>query len=199
MPQRDPTTPLLRIPPVPQEPVIQADPPEATIPASPILAASIPPAPSSDTAALQSYLAIKPSVCPVCRYELGELRDDHCPECGSALRLILTARRSPRQAVSARLWLIGLVGPSTAVGVLTLEFARIAISRWVGLLQGTSQSWWMLWNRALLLAAGLVLMYAWTEMREHFPRLSPIQAMLLAQSVWLLAVGLLAISQYVLI
>lgn len=148
---------------------------------------------------LREFLAARPSACPACGYELGEVRDGRCPECGAALRLVLTARRSAREAVSGRLWLIGLVGPCTAVGVLTLDLARVVIAWWVALPRGGGPALggWTIWNRVLLLAGAVLLMYFIVEMREAMSRQHPLVAMILAQSAWVLAVGLLAVNQYV--
>lgn len=160
---------------------------------------SVPPArePDHEAEVMARFLASRPSQCPACRYELGSVRDARCPECGSSLRLVLTAKRSPREAVSARLWLIGLVGPCTAVGVLTLDLARVAINVWVGSRFLGGPGLWTIWNRLLLLAGALMLMYVFVEMRESLARQHPVVAMLLAQSAWALAVGLLAVNQYV--
>jgi hypothetical protein len=49
----------------------------------------------------------------------------------------------------------------------------------------------------MLLAGALLLMYLFVEMRESMARQHPVVAMLLAQSGWVLAVGLLAVNQYV--
>lgn len=154
------------------------------------------PAPS-ESAVLREFLASRPSICPACGYELSAARDGTCPECGATLRLVLTAKRSTREAVSARLWLIGLVGPCTAVGVLTLDLARVAIGAWVNARYLGGPGLWTVSNRLMLLAGALLLMYLFVEMRESMARQHPVVAMLLAQSGWVLAVGLLAVNQYV--
>jgi hypothetical protein len=111
---------------------------------------------------------------------MGVVRDSRCPECGATLRLSLTARRSTREAVSGRLWLIGLVGPCTAVDVLTLDLARVAINVWVGSQFLGGPGLWTIWNRLLLFAGALMLMYVFLEMRESVARQHPLVAMLLA-------------------
>lgn len=152
---------------------------------------------ASDAEALEVFLSARPSQCPACRYDLTEARNLKCPECGATLRLTLTAKRSAREAVSARLWLIGLVGPCTAVGVLTLEIARLAMHSLVNARYLPGSAVWGTWNRLLLLAGALLLMYFFVEMREAMSRLHPGIAMLMAQLAWVLAVGLLAVNQYV--
>lgn len=146
---------------------------------------------------LRGFLASRPSVCPACGYELSAARAGTCPECGAMLRLILTAKRSSREAVSGRLWLIGLVGPCTAVGVLTLDLARVGMSAWVNARYLGGPGMWTVTNRLILLGGALLLMYFFVEMRESMSRQHPVVAMLLAQSGWVLAVGLLAVNQYV--
>lgn len=178
------------------EKLVVTPPPLPPIPA-PSRASSRDSAAATEAESVGDYLEKRPCACPVCRYELPPVRDGRCPECGAALRLVMTARRSPREAVSGRLWLIGLVGPCTAVGVLTLDLARIIITYWVGLARFSGPGGWVLWNRVLLLAGALVLMYFFVEMRESMGRLHPALAMLLAQLAWVLAVGLLAVNQYV--
>ncbi len=152
---------------------------------------------ATDAEVLRGFLASRPSDCPACGYELGSARDGTCPECGATLRLILTAKRSAREAVSGRLWLIGLVGPCTAVGVLTLDLARVGINAWINARYLGGPGMWTVWNRLMLLAGALLLMYFFVEMRESMSRQHPVVAMLLAQSAWALAVGLLAVNQYV--
>lgn len=148
---------------------------------------------------LKQFLAVRLSACPCCRYELTGLEGSRCPECGAALRLVLTAKRSARELLSERLWLIGIVGPCTALGVLTLEAARLVLSHWVGLTPRGGLGTWSFWNRMLLFAGSLLLVYLWGGTRDIMGRQNPVIAMMLAQLAWVLAVGLLAVNQYVLL
>lgn len=146
---------------------------------------------------LRAYLASRACDCPACGYELTAASEGRCPECGAALRLVLKAKRSAREAASGRLWLIGVVGPCTAVGVLTLDLARVGINAWVNARYLGGPGMWTLSNRLMLLAGALLLMYLVVEMRESLSRQHPLVAMMIAQGAWVLAVGLLAVNQYV--
>lgn len=151
----------------------------------------------TEAEALSTFLAAHPSACPACGYALHRAADGRCPECGATLRVVLTAKRSPRESLNTRLWLIGLVGPCTAVGVLTLDVARVAIDRWVGLVRVGGQGAWMPWYRLLVLVGALLLLYAFIESRQVMGRQHSLVAMLLTQLAWTLAVALLAVNQYV--
>lgn len=146
---------------------------------------------------LRAFLAARPSMCPACHYELGRIAEPRCPECGAMLRLVLVAKRSAREAMSGRLWLMGLIGPCTALGVLTLELSRVMINYWAGLTTWVGPAAWMLWNRGLLLAGAFLLLYLFIGMRDTMTRQHPGVAMLVAQAAWVLAVVLLGVNQYV--
>ena len=79
--------------------------------------ASNPSAFSSD--ALFEVLATRDAQCPVCKYNLRQLRQPRCPECGRSLELSVRATDVPVAA-----WITSLVAllPAAPFGVLFLIF-----------------------------------------------------------------------------
>ena len=66
---------------------------------------------SRETELLESFLAGRSHPCPVCGYDLRDLRSDRCPECGRVLRLTVTQERPQRAA-----FVIGLMAFAAPLG-----------------------------------------------------------------------------------
>src|SRR5689334_642080 len=66
---------------------------------------------TSERELLSSFLAGRSHPCPVCGYDLRDLRSARCPECGRALRLTVTQDRPQRAP-----FVIGLVAFAAPLG-----------------------------------------------------------------------------------
>lgn len=148
---------------------------------------------------LTDYLSARPTACPECQYLLTAATEARCPECGARLKLVLKVRTTAREAVNARIWLMGLVGPCTALGVLLLEVARLTLGRFMGIPFAQTGNWWNIFDRILLCGGAMLLLVLWVTARDLMARLHPLVLAVLAQSIWTLTVGLMAINEYFLI
>lgn len=148
---------------------------------------------------LTDYLSARPTACPECQFLLTAATQARCPECGTRLKLVLKVRTTAREAVNSRVWLIGLVGPCTALGIFLLEVARLSLGRFMGVPLAQTGNWWSIFERGLLCGGALLLLVLWVTTRDFTSRLHPLVNALLAQCVWTLAVGLMAINEYFLL
>src|SRR3712207_4625489 len=81
---------------------------------------------ASERELLQTFLHGRSHPCPVCGYDLRDLRTDRCPECGRGLRLTV-AERGPVHAPFVA-GVIALAAPAgaSATGVVGVFYYRIA-------------------------------------------------------------------------
>jgi hypothetical protein len=148
---------------------------------------------------LTDYLSARPTACPECQFLLTAATQARCPECGTRLKLVLKVRTTAREAVNARIWLMGLIGPCTALGVFLLEVARLTLGRFMGVPFAQTGNWWNIVERLLLCGGALLLLTLWVSTKDFTTRLHPLVSAVLAQSIWTLTVGLMAINEYFLI
>lgn len=71
---------------------------------------------------LRQFLADRDVSCPVCRYNLRDLRSDHCPECGAQLDL-----RVGSADLKLGPWLASLLSVGLPLGFLFIMTALITV------------------------------------------------------------------------
>ncbi len=139
---------------------------------------------SASPTLLEQHLAACDDACPMCGYNLHNLRGDKCPECGQQLKLQI-ALTQPRMAA----FITGLVGLAAGAGFA--GFALI-LTTLFSLLSG----FWE-WSDTLVLAVETVvfslLVILWHRRSAKIRRLSSGARWKLAAGAWLLSIIGLAI------
>jgi len=143
---------------------------------------------------LQTFLHGRSHPCPVCGYDLRDLRIDRCPECGRSLRLTVAERAPVHAPFVAGLIAFAAPAGASATGVVGVLYYRIVhASGWDYLIRP------LLLNTVVLALAvpalALWLRYA-RRLRRHSvaiqwvmrPRHGP-QRSLASASVWSSADG----------
>lgn len=100
---------------------------------------------SSQAEFLRTFLAGRDAACPSCGYNLRDLRNDRCPECGDALALCI-GLTEPRQAAA----IVGLIGLAAGAGLSGLLLVYV-------LIRTTLFGGWYGWDEFVWLNVGGVL------------------------------------------
>jgi len=139
---------------------------------------------SASPTLLEQHLAANEDACPMCGYNLHNLRGDKCPECGQELTLQI-ALAEPRMAA----FITGLVGLAAGAGFAGFE---LILTTFFSVLNGF---WW--WSDTLVLAVETVvfslLVILWHRRSAKIRRLSSAARWKLAAGAWLLSIIGLAI------
>ncbi len=140
-------------------------PPEAPMPTPMATPAPAPALAAGDRVAmLRSFLAGRDEACPVCEYNLRDLRFPRCPECGLELELRL-ALSEPKQGA----FLTGLVGIACGVGfngILVVYFLVLSIRR------NSGPSVWEVWPVVPGTVVGVAMLGLWIRGRGRLRRMS---------------------------
>lgn len=129
---------------------------------------------------LEQHLAAHEDPCPMCGYNLHNLRGDKCPECGQELTLHI-ALAEPRLAA----FYTGLVGLAAGLGFCSLVLVWGLL---VSLFRGGPRMWQLalLGGETVVLAA---LLAAWLHHSGRIRRLRQRARWTLALLTWVVAFG----------
>ncbi|MCC6909117.1 MAG: hypothetical protein IT430_14335 [Phycisphaerales bacterium] len=143
---------------------------------------------SASPTLLEQHLAACDDACPMCGYNLHNLRGDKCPECGQELTLQI-ALAEPRMAA----FITGLVGLAAGAGFC--GFALI-----ITIIESLMYDYWD-WGDTSMLAIGAVaftfVVIVWCRRSARIRRMSSSSRWKFAVGAWLLPI--LAVALFALI
>jgi hypothetical protein len=141
--------------------------------------ASPPPAPDRDHLALASFLADRDHPCPLCAYNLRDLKSGACPECGHRLALRVSLAE-PRQGP----FIAGLIGTAFGLGFCAFLLVWVVV---MYLQSSGGPRREHLYPLFAGTAVGSLILWQWLRSRRVLMRID-------TRSQWLCAVGAAGIS-----
>jgi hypothetical protein len=139
---------------------------------------------------LRAFVAGRDVPCPSCNYNLRDLTDSRCPECGQRLELRV-GLSEPRLG----LWIAGVVGLAAGAGFNLLLLVYVGLE----VLQPPKRMGGILGTFVMVNGAGLLIMGAslacWLYFRRPFRRLGAPHRVLLVLGCWLMALTDVGIFQ----